>query len=68
MSPQLLTEEYSVMSPGTMEVQGLTNQAEYDRIRALTKVSPGQAATVLHSVPRWPRRTLPGRSPASSPR
>ena len=39
-STQLLTEEYSVMSPGTMEVQGLTNQAEYDRIRALTKVSP----------------------------
>ena len=34
---QLLTEEYSVMSPGTMEAQGFTNQREYDRIWALTK-------------------------------
>ena len=41
---QLLTEEYSVMSPGTMEVQGLTNQAEYDKIRALTKVSSPDTA------------------------
>ena len=30
--------------PGTMEVQGLTNQAEYDRIRALTKVTSPDAA------------------------
>ena len=36
---QLLTEEYNAMSPGTMEVQGLTDQGEYDRIRALTKVA-----------------------------
>merc|ERR1719244_332433 len=41
---QLLTEEYSAMSPGTMEVQGLTNQAEYDRIRALTKVASPDTA------------------------
>ncbi|XP_023324405.1 WD repeat-containing protein 7 isoform X4 [Eurytemora carolleeae] len=41
---QLLTEEYTVMSPGTMEVQGLTNQAEYERIRALTKVNSPDAA------------------------
>ena len=41
---QLLTEEYSVMSPGTMEVQGLTNQAEYDKIRALTKVASPDTA------------------------
>merc|ERR1719347_966793 len=41
---QLLTEEYSVMSPGTMEVQGLTNQAEYDRVRALTKVASPDTA------------------------
>jgi hypothetical protein len=27
-----------------MEVQGLTNQAEYDRIRALTKVTSPDAA------------------------
>ena len=41
---QLLTEEYSVMSPGTMEIQGLTNQAEYDKIRALTKVASPDTA------------------------
>ena len=41
---QLLTEEYSAMSPGTMEVQGLTNQAEYDRVRALTKVASPDTA------------------------
>merc|ERR1719431_1796624 len=41
---QLLAEEYSAMSPGTMEVQGLTNQAEYDRIRALTKVASPDTA------------------------
>lgn len=29
---------------GTMEVQGLTNQAEYERIRALTKVNSPDAA------------------------
>ena len=34
-----MTEEYNAMSPGTMEVQGLTDQGEYDRIRALTKVA-----------------------------
>ena len=34
---QLLTEEYSQMSPNTMEVQGFTNQREYDKIWALTK-------------------------------
>merc|ERR1719244_1730743 len=41
---QLLAEEYSAMSPGTMEVQGLTNQAEYDRIRNLTKVASPDTA------------------------
>merc|ERR1719431_2522056 len=41
---QLLTEEYTVMTPGTMEVQGLTNQNEYDRIRALTKIAEPDAA------------------------
>jgi len=41
---QLLTEEYTVMSPGTMEVQGLTNQAEYDRIRSLTAANSPDAA------------------------
>lgn len=34
---QLLTEEYSAMSPGTMEAQGFTNQKEYEKIWALTK-------------------------------
>ena len=41
---QLLTEEYSAMTPGTMEVQGLTNQAEYDKIRSLTKVASPDTA------------------------
>jgi hypothetical protein len=27
---QMLTEEYSQMSPGTMEVQGFTNQVNFD--------------------------------------
>ena len=34
---QLLTEEYSAMTPGTMEAQGFTNQREYDKVWALTK-------------------------------
>lgn len=34
---QLLTEEYSAMSPGTMEAQGFTNQKEYEKVWALTK-------------------------------
>ena len=29
---QMLTEEYSQMSPGTMEVQGFTNQVDYYQI------------------------------------
>ena len=33
-----------IMIPGTMEVQGLTNQAEYERIRALTKIASPDAA------------------------
>lgn len=44
---QLLTEEYSQMSPNTMEVQGFTNQREYDRIWALTKpASPDTARKI----------------------
>jgi hypothetical protein len=34
---QLLTEEYSTMSPGTLEAQGLINQAEYQKVTALTQ-------------------------------
>lgn len=34
---QLLTEEYSTMSPGTLEAQGLINQAEYQKVAALTQ-------------------------------
>ena len=34
---QLLTEEYGVMTPNTMEAQGFTNQTEYERIWALTR-------------------------------
>ncbi|XP_067003219.2 WD repeat-containing protein 7 isoform X2 [Anabrus simplex] len=33
---QLLSEEYSTMSPGTLEAQGLINQAEYQKVAALT--------------------------------
>ena len=44
---QLLTEEYSQMSPNTMEVQGFTNQREYDKIWALTKpASPDTARKI----------------------
>ena len=44
---QLLTEEYSQMSPNTMEVQGFTNQKEYDKIWALTKpASPDTARKI----------------------
>ena len=38
---EFVKEEYFL---GTMEVQGLTNQAEYERIRALTKVNSPDAA------------------------
>nr|CAD7396009.1 unnamed protein product [Timema poppensis] len=34
---QLLSEEYSAMSPGTLEAQGLINQAEYQKVAALTQ-------------------------------
>ncbi|XP_049847123.1 WD repeat-containing protein 7 isoform X2 [Schistocerca gregaria] len=34
---QLLQEEYSTMSPGTLEAQGLINQAEYQKVAALTQ-------------------------------
>ena len=47
---QLLTEEYSVMSPGTMEVQGLTNQAEYDKVRSLTKVASPDTAKKITNI------------------
>ena len=39
------------MSPGTMEIQGLTNQADYDKIRALTKVaSPDTAKKITGGI------------------
>ncbi|KAK6634491.1 hypothetical protein RUM43_011892 [Polyplax serrata] len=34
---QLLSEEYSAMSPGTLEAQGLINQSEYQKVAALTQ-------------------------------
>ncbi|XP_059484205.1 WD repeat-containing protein 7 isoform X1 [Neocloeon triangulifer] len=34
---QLLSEEYSAMSPGTLEAQGLINSAEYEKVAALTQ-------------------------------
>uniref|UniRef100_A0A1B6CWJ7 WD repeat-containing protein 7 n=1 Tax=Clastoptera arizonana TaxID=38151 RepID=A0A1B6CWJ7_9HEMI len=34
---QLLSEEYSAMSPGTLEAQGLINAAEYQKVAALTQ-------------------------------
>ncbi|XP_026686269.1 WD repeat-containing protein 7, partial [Diaphorina citri] len=34
---QLLSEEYSVMSPGTLEAQGLINSTEYQKVAALTQ-------------------------------
>jgi hypothetical protein len=36
-SVQLLSEEYSVMSPGTLEAQGLINSTEYQKVAALTQ-------------------------------
>ncbi|XP_075211701.1 WD repeat-containing protein Rbcn-3B isoform X3 [Lycorma delicatula] len=33
---QLLSEEYSAMSPGTLEAQGLINASEYQKVAALT--------------------------------
>ncbi|KAG1680482.1 WD repeat-containing protein 7 [Nymphon striatum] len=39
---QLLTEEYSAMSPGTLEAHGLINQSEYQKVASLTQSSvPG---------------------------
>ena len=44
---QLLSEEYNQMSPNTMEVQGFTNQNEYDKIWAVTKpASPDTARKI----------------------
>lgn len=37
ISVQLLSEEYSTMSPGTLEAHGLINQAEYQKVAALTQ-------------------------------
>ncbi|KAL1457784.1 hypothetical protein WDU94_007978 [Cyamophila willieti] len=34
---QLLSEEYSAMSPGTLEAQGLINNSEYSKVAALTQ-------------------------------
>ncbi|KAL0267902.1 UNVERIFIED_CONTAM: hypothetical protein PYX00_010042 [Menopon gallinae] len=34
---QLLSEEYSAMSPGTLEANGLINQSEYQKVAALTQ-------------------------------
>lgn len=36
-SVQLLSEEYSAMSPGTLEAHGLINPTEYEKVAALTK-------------------------------
>lgn len=36
-SVQLLSEEYSAMSPGTLEAHGLINSTEYEKVAALTK-------------------------------
>lgn len=36
-SVQLLSEEYSAMSPKTLEAQGLINPTEYEKVVALTK-------------------------------
>lgn len=36
-SVQLLSEEYSAMSPGTLESQGLINSSEYLKVAALTQ-------------------------------
>ncbi|XP_059089612.1 WD repeat-containing protein 7-like [Tigriopus californicus] len=44
---QLLTEEYSAMTPGTMEAQGFTNQKEYEKIWALTKPASPDAVKKL---------------------
>lgn len=36
-SVQLLSEEYSAMSPGTLEARGLINPTEYEKVLTLTK-------------------------------
>lgn len=36
-SVELLSEEYSAMSPGTLEAQGLINACEYQKVAALTQ-------------------------------
>ena len=44
---QLLTEEYSAMTPNTLEAQGFTNQKDYEKIWALTKpASPDTAKKI----------------------
>lgn len=40
---QLLNEEYSLMSPNTLEAQGLINPTEYQKVTALTHLASPDA-------------------------
>ena len=40
---QLLNEEYSLMSPNTLEAQGLINPTEYQKVAALTHLASPDA-------------------------
>ena len=51
---QLLSEEYSTMSPGTLEAQGLINQAEYQKVAALTQsASPDAHKKIAGNLPSF---------------
>ncbi|XP_071441616.1 WD repeat-containing protein 7 isoform X4 [Hetaerina americana] len=43
LAVQLLSEEYSTMSPGTLEAQGLINQSVYSKVIALTQSASPEA-------------------------
>ncbi len=47
---QLLTEEYGAMTPNTLEVQGFTNQREYEKVWALTRPASPDAAKKIVDI------------------
>lgn len=56
-SVQLLSEEYSAMSPGTLEAHGLINTTEYAKVVALTRsASPDAHKKIAGQLGRKRRR------------
>jgi hypothetical protein len=52
-SVQLLSEEYSAMSPGTLESRGLINPTEYEKVLTLTKsASPDAHKKIAGQFPQ----------------